>query len=731
MRPLLTVLLCTAVASTWAQVPQTTLTQAGYTGLGITPNAYLLGWGRLEFAYDNQLPGNPRKPKGHNYVLGFGLLPNLEIAGRLAATSPRDANCFVVDCGVRDLSASVKAGIGVDAAGRFRVAAGITDVGGAVTYFRSYYGVATYNEGPLEVSAGLARRSPGIRSSRSPLHGPFAAAAWQPLPWVRGQLEYTDGNAWAGVRLFAPKDWIPEGWSAYIGANQRLTGTNLTERAWWSAGISIPLYKVPALRGSAPQGPVPALGGSQQPLPAYEARTLPPGTSAGPSGTSPAPAPISQPIDDAKLARLAEALRSKGLEDLWIGRMPDASIAVRANNATYNWNSVDALGAALAAIAQTLGDTRTAYRFILTQRQVSLVAVTGQADCLRQWIQHDAAACTAGELSTPGTTALDKFHEGALWVVTRQAPSWRSLRVSVSPVLRTNIGSEFGVLDYSLGANIGLLQPLWSGASIEARHDVPLTHSSDFEGREVFAGRRVRSRLQRLAFTQTMRLPLERWIAGNDDVAISRWGLASVIAQGSVGRFGGFYDGVHGALRWEPGNGKHRVTAEAGWFEHAEPGSFGAPGARIARPALAHYRYHFQPTRTYLEATAGNFMNNDLGMQLGMRQWFGDVAVHVYYKRSRFDNAPTRQFVGIQLSVPIGPRRDMNPGWVQVTGTPRFSHGIETTVREVGGNPVRIGYGVVPPVQTLENVLNSDRIGLLYFEDNIRRVRDAARQSLD
>ncbi|HSV78247.1 MAG TPA: hypothetical protein VLK85_03450, partial [Ramlibacter sp.] len=62
MRPLLTVLLCTAAASTWAQVPQTTLTQAGYTGLGITPNAHLLGWGRLEFAYDNQLPGNPRDP---------------------------------------------------------------------------------------------------------------------------------------------------------------------------------------------------------------------------------------------------------------------------------------------------------------------------------------------------------------------------------------------------------------------------------------------------------------------------------------------------------------------------------------------------------------------------------------------------------------------------------------------------------------------------------------------
>lgn len=708
------------------------MTQAGYTGLAITPNAHLLGWGRLEFAYDNQLPGIPRVPSGHNYVLGFGLLPNLEIAGRMAANSPQGSSCFLVDCGVRDLSASAKAGIGLDAAGRFRVAAGVTDVGGAVTYFRTYYGVATYNEGPLEISAGLARRTgQSRRNSRSPLDGPFAAAAWQPLPWVRGQLEYTDGNAWAGVRLFAPNDWLPEGWSAYIGANQRLTGTNLTERAWWSAGVSIPLYKVPDLRRSGPQAPQPELTGSQRPLPAYEARTLPPGTSVAPIAAPPAPAPVGQPVDDAKLAQLAEALRSKGLEDLWIGRMADASIAVRANNATYNWNSLDALGAALAAIAQTLGDTRSAYRLILTQRQVPLVAATGQADCLSQWIRSDAAACAAGELSTPGTTALDKLHENANWVVARQAPSWRTLRVSISPVLRTNVGSELGVLDYSLGANIGLLLPLWSGASVEARQDVPLTHTADYEGREMFSDRRVRSRLERLAFTQTLRLPLERWFAGNDDVAISRWGLASVLAQGSVGRFGGHYDGMHGAMRWEPGNGKHRVTAEAGWFKHAEFGTFASPGPRIAKPGLAHYRYHFQPTRTYLEASAGAFMNSDRGIQIGMRQWFGDVAVQAYYKRTRFENAPTRQFVGIMLSVPIGPRRDMNPGWVQVTGTPRFAHGVETTVREAGGNPARIGYGAVPPVPSLENTVNSDRAGLLYFEDNVRRVRDAARQSFE
>ncbi|MCG2592031.1 YjbH domain-containing protein [Ramlibacter sp. XY19] len=707
-----------------------TFTQGGFTGYGITPNAQLLGWGRMALGYDNQLAGYVRNPSGHNYVLGFGLLPNMEVSGRLAASSPQDANCFAVDCGARDLSASGKFGIGLDTAGRFRIAVGATDLGGSVTYFRSYYGVGTFSAGDWEVSGGVAKRSgAGVAGSRSPLDGPFAAAAWQPAAWVRGHVEYTDGNAWAGVRLFAPQAWLPEGWSGFLGANVRLTGTDLTEKSWVSAGISIPLYKVPALGGAANQPP-PALRGVQQPLPAYEARAVPtPITTSAPPLPPQPGATNSRRVSDDRMRDLAAALRAAGLEDIWVGRMPDGSVAARANNATYNWNSLDAVGASLAAIARTLGDSPAGYRFILTQRQLPMVAITGQTDCLRMWIQTDAAGCAAGELSTPGTTALDLLQTDADWVVRRDAPSWQTLRVALSPVLRTNIGSEFGVLDYSVGANIGFLQPLWSGATVEARFDVPIANSSDYEEGAIFGRRRVVGGLERLAFTQVMRLPLERWLAPTDDVEVKRRGLAALTAQATIGRYGSYYDGIHGSLRWEPGDGRHRLSAEAGVFRNGDYGNPDTQGPRTARPFLASYRYHFQPTRTYLEATAGNFMRNDVGVQVGMRQWFGDVAVNLYYRHSKFENSPARQFLGLMVSVPIGPRRDMNPGGLQVTGTPRFSVGTESTLREKGGNTVRIGYGVTPPVPSLDAVFNSDRAGLAYFEDNLRRIRDAARQS--
>ncbi len=748
-----------AVAPSLVQGQTTTLTQAGYTGLGITPNAHLLGWGRTEFTYDNQLPGVVSDPTGHNFVVGFGLLPNLEVAGRLA-TNSLNRNCFTEGCGVRDLSASGKLGIGLDAAHRFSIAAGAADIGGKATNFRTYYGVLTFNQGPYEASAGLARRS-GVRSGgpRSPLDGPFAAAAWQPLPWVRGQVEYTGGNAWAGVRLFAPSQWLPEGWQAYAGANLRLNDNNLTRRSWLTAGLSIPLYKVPDLPGTGPKAPLPALTGAQLPQPSYEARVLPapaapeasatatapvaaapalPATPllplaaaapAAPTATAPpvttAAAPTVQ-VTDGRLHELASALQAKGLEDISVGRMPDGTLAVRANNASYNWNFADALGAALGAVARTLGDTKAGYRLVLTQRQIPLVAVTGQTDCLRQWINNDAKACAGGQLSTPGTGALEALHEGAAWIVRNQQPSTHTLRVALSPVLRTNIGTELGALDFSAGVNVGLQLPLWDGASVEWRRNVPLANTSDYAPSGAFGFRRIRNETERFALVQTVRVPLERWLAPGNDVQALRWGLAGLTAQATVGRIGSTFDGVDGALRWEPGEGRHRVSGEAGYFRNSRFGEFNA-GPAHATPLLASYRYSVIPTRTYLEATGGQFMNNDRGFQLGLRQWFSDVAVAAYYRRTRFSGDSTRQFIGVEISVPIGPRRDMTPTHhVQVTGTPRFTHDVETLVRDKN-NAVRTGFGVIPPTPSLDATFNSDRAGLVYFEDNIPRIRDAAR----
>ena len=266
------------------------------------------------------------------------------------------------------------------------------------------------------------------------------------------------------------------------------------------------------------------------------------------------------------------------------------------------------------------------------------------------------------------------------------------------------------------------------GAALSSNGDTnPPSQRSDYE-RAASSAIAASNRNGRLAFTQMLRIPLEAWLAPGDDAKSRRWGLAGVTAQATVGRIGSHFDGVLGSVRWEPGDGHHRVTAQAGLFLHSDFGTFDLPGPRRATPVLASYRYNVTATRTFLEGTAGQFFGNDRGFQLGLRQWFSDVAVGVFYRRTAFENSPTRNMARIELSVPIGPRREMAPAWhVQVTGTPRFTHGVETTLREGGGNPVRTGLGTMPPAPSLDETFNSDRSGLVYFEDNIRRIRDAAR----
>ena len=119
-------------------------------------------------------------------------------------------------------------------------------------------------------------------------------------------------------------------------------------------------------------------------------------------------------------------------------------------------------------------------------------------------------------------------------------------------------------------------------------------------------------------------------------------------------------------------------------------------------------------------------MNNDRGVQLGMRQWFADVAVNAYFRRTGFANSRARNFVGLEFSVPIGPRQDKAPSnHFQFSGTQRFAHSVELLI--ANPNTVSPGYGAMPPVPSIDATFNSDRASLAYFEDNIRRIRDSAR----
>jgi hypothetical protein len=709
---------------------QSALSAGGFTGWSVTPTAKVLSWGTVSLAYDNELVGGPVTQQygtsGDNMVVGFGLLPHLEVSGRIAS-STLNTNCFTVGCGIRDLSFNAKAGVALDRNGLWNVAAGATDIGGQTGNFNSVYGVVTYSPAPLDLSLGYARRTnAGLSLSTTHLSGVFGSVAYRSFSWLQTHVEYADGNAWAGARIFAPADWMPQGWTAFIGVNARVRGgDDRTARSWFSTGVTIPLYKVSQVHaGSAPvservNAPIPNASFNEAPLPA---------ASQAISDSLPAPAVAIEPVNpttDDQLRALAEALKLKGFEDISVGRATDSSIAVRVNNASYNVNTLDGLGAALGVIARHLSAQRAGYRLVLTQRQIAIVAMTGHADCLADWINEAPFRCTAGDLYTPGTTVLDDLLTGSVWTVGGMAPSWKTPRLILQPGLRSAVATDYGVFDYSLALRATLQQPLWAGAWAEVSGTAPLADSQDFKAGQPYGSQRYTSQMDQYMVHQIFRVPFEKLLGGaSNDKSEAAFGAAAVTAHVAVGQIDANYRGAYGEIRWEPTDGLHRINFEGGQFDRIQKYYTNLPSR--SRLALASYRYAFMPMHTYFEVTAGQFLYNDRGAKVEIKQWFDDVSVSLYVRRSKFDfDASSRTSAGIEVSIPLTPRRDMSPSnLVQVTGAPQWTHTVETLVSSF--NYVSWNQGVIPNISALDRTFNFDRSSSTYFEDNMQRVRSAA-----
>lgn len=745
-----------------ASAQQSVLTAAGFSGYSVTPTAHLLPWGNISFAYDNEVVGGPGTQfsrygtSGHNFVGGVGVLPNLEISGRIAANTIH-SNCFVEGCGIRDLSFNFKAGTALDTAGRWNAAVGATDFGGTVNFFRTYYGVLSYSPDQFDFSLGYARRGNELVGNTKPLDGVFGSAAYQPFPWLQTHVEYTDSKAYAGARVFAPSAWLPTGWMAHLGVNFRVRGDEPTSRSWVGVGLTVPLYKVPTTRpaaatyattsaSSAPvpnelvagappsafAAPVASMGatvrefstdGLQQSAPLVVAAAPVP---AMPSAASqPTSAATALPVTDAQLQALAEELRVKGFEDIAVGRMSGGAIAVRVNNATYNVNTVDGLGVALGVIARRLNEFRVGYRLVLTQRQTEIIGVTGQTDCLAEWIALRPPRCVAGQLHTPGISNLSALLDGAAWVVDGKAPSWATARLMLQPVVRTGVATDYGVLDYSAGIRATVQQPLWKGAYFEVSHIAPIGESRDYKPGQPYGNDRLVNTTDKVLLHQVVRLPVEKLFGEANAKTAAEWGANAVTAHAAVGRINASYQGVYGELRWEPFEGRHRFGVEGGRFERTTSYDFSFP--LQSRSVLGSYRYHFTPTKTDFRVAAGQFLYNDQGAEVTLTQWFDDVAVNLYMRRSKREFEPTaRTFAGVELVIPLTPRKDMTPtAHVQVTGTPRFSYSLETKLGD-GLNFITRGLGEYPGVAVLDRTFNSDRASVNYFEDNMARIRSAA-----
>jgi hypothetical protein len=766
------------------------LSPGGYTGGALTPSARTMPFGTLGLRYDPQLVGVTPRTDGHNYVLGVGLLPYVEAVGRLAA---HDLHCNLYvpsECAtrefLRDLSMSFKVAVPLDAAQRFSIAAGATDVGGAATNFRSYYGVLGWRQGAFDASVGYGRGD----ARYSVLDGVFGRLAVRVLPTLELAAERVPDATLLSARAFLPSRWMPERWQAYADVNRRFGDSPITAPSWAGLGIAIPLDvrghgpSIDAQRRAAEVSPRPlfdpwgqdprtpgdgrvqgagspaaAAPASSVPAPAA-ARTAPaaqgasvvpvvPGAGAGaggviggaappPASAAPAPSAVASPPSG----------RAAAAPDAPVSRAVATDVPVTARLAA----------ASLARIHRVLADAGVEDVSVGEQERPDggTVVVVRADNGAWRWSDLDAMGVVLGRVvrvlpddnprirvvigrrGVP-TLAVDgtaRCIEAALRSDAAECPTDARPRVSASG----QAGFDDGLRDVRWAHRGG--NPSWGRVRVGIAPGLRTAVATEYGvwDYSLAAEVNVEVPLWRGASIDARRsFPIansgdfddgrvyapDRHRTVTDRILLHQTlPIANgLTARAAAGRIFDDWTGGLGEMRWQPGDGTHRFGASIARFENGGSLRKGF----TAEPVLASYRYLVAPLDWSIELTAGRFFLNDTGWSIASRHWFGDVAVIASLRNTTHPNAPAAErFAGLAIELPLTPRRSPSTRWLQLQGADRWAYGVETVVGNVH-NRLTGGHGIVPPVSNgLDAVHDSDRSVGASASRGWARIREAA-----
>lgn len=648
-------------STAWAQ---TEISPQGYSGGAMTPSADVIGYGFGAIAFDRQLPG-AAAPKGFNYQTGWGLFPGLEIVGRLA-TQDIDCNMFRRgECPpdiIRDFSASVKYALPLpwDQSGP-RVALGVTDLGGAATYFRSGYWVASQRLGPFDLSLGMAQK----KVSTAPLDGKFFSLKTQVAEAIALQIEQSNGGSWASVSYGAPVPFTRNSKIA-LRYTKRVDDTPLTTASWLGLSLSIPID-------------INGVSDGQRAKSALERKKY---------------------IVAAKPEQLQQRLSQAGFYSPQVLR-DGVSTHISVENQSYAWNAIDAFAEALAAaVAADYNDGEREIVIQVTQRGIPLASLRGSVACAKEWLER-AFECedTAGRL---------RFESKVSDVPTKWM-DWRNLRpeLVVSPLISSLIGSEAGAFDYDLAWNANLTLSLYRGGVIELNRQFPAkANTDDFDKGGPFYSARFRTATTRKLFHHYHHIPqLQTHI------------------KASLGTINTVWDGWQLETYSASQSGAHRLSISTGRFENEA--LKGPSAVRTPQLLSYRYMPSAWPVvdseLTLGEFWGGDsgylftqrFWFGDTTLSAYLR------------RSKMPNQADYVSFFGFRVTVPLTPRVLRTGPFVGIRGTSQFNYAAETKVFEKDNKITPGYGVIPNVGEPLAVTLNRDRMGTAYLNANRYRLHSA------
>ncbi len=702
----------------------------GVSGMPVTPTA-TLATGSLIYQLQNRVIGSDRtEGLNHSFVVGLSAFSEL---GMRTADTTVQKNMYEGGGGIRDLSASAKIQINPligQTRSNFKLAAGVTDYGGAATMFRSFYGVATYDQPSWSVSAGYAKAK--TNSDFNPLNGAFANASVKVMPWLSLRAEANQKHAWAGATFsnqsLLAKINAPAGASLYLNIDKQWKGAPISGgKPWLGVGINFPLDWTqtgasmhPARRPeSVPVAVQTSLAPSEEITQATAS------AEANPQLLPPAVQQLPSLDRQDAYQQLAHTFAKMGFEGIDVGRQND-ELVVKFSDFLFDHSALDGSGAALGLISKAQPSLHQAglkhYRLIYAKWGTPSMSFEGRIGCLTEWLK--ALNCSTQEAVTPQFRNLEQGLETVDWKVVNFNSFQYKPRVLANPIYNYYWATEYSLLDYSLGVNIKPYIHLWNGGALEFSRTEHLKSSQEYEPGRIYSYTRIPNANRRVMLHHMQQL---------------KDGLSARISVGELSA--GPHRGGQLAVRWDSMNGEWATGVNASYWKatNSEPNYQGMP---TGSPKVVFARYAPSGKDWSLEVQAGEYWYKDKGLSAISTHWYGDMNFSYFLRRS----VPPTQFwpgqkgvtlAGIELSFPFTPRKAMNADSFQIKGVNRIGVGLVTPIGRpdnyiVGSNgiPIYIKALVDTPVPAyMGSVLyDSDRAHAGYVNAHLERLRYAYRR---
>ena len=653
---------------------ESTISANGYSGLGVIPSAKTLENGYAVFGFDRTLPG-AKNVEGYNTQIGLGLYSNFELTGRLATN---DLKCNMFKAGacpannIRDFSASLKWSLPIDwlTKNNASIALGVTDVGGAASYFKSYYLVGTKQFNEFEFSLGNAQG----KADYALLNGNFGAIGYRPNEWVNLSAQRIGSQSWVSASVQSPI--FNSGIDGWLTFNQRLSQEKTTEKKWVGVGVSFPMDRTNKSHKV-----------NNQKITSTPNKLV----------------KETNPLD------LEETFRNSGFYNSKIGKRKNGTLVLELENSSYQWNILDAAGVSLGIVAGAFAkkDQLQNFEIVLTSRAIPQVILKGEAQCAKRWLE-DGQVCNSLSIASLNQSSSNDFFSYLDDDISWANGKFWSFRpeIILSPTLVNTIGTEYGAFDIDIGANINTVLPLWTGATLETNKVSPLgVETRGFEAGGVFYGARLKPVTNRTLFHQLFSIP-----------------NINSQARLSLGTAYTAWEGRQIETSSQTNNGRHKFGITAGSFKND---ALQFNNEKTYK--LANYRFaHDDSQSTVTEITQGKFWGGDKGFSVAQRFWHGDTALNIYIRRTRMtETSPLVSFAGLQFSIPFTSRENKSFEHLSVRGSNQWTYTLESRIFDKE-NRITGGYGEIPKIgESLVQTFNRDRNSTPYLENNMGRIKNA------